>query len=76
MCHHFLAGKASRQALGEDFGAGLSAAEVDYLMEREWAHHPQDILWRRTKLALHLSEQQVARLASYMQAKRRQAQAV
>ncbi|MFG6178412.1 glycerol-3-phosphate dehydrogenase [Halomonas sp. THAF12] len=70
LCHRFLAGKSSRQELGEDFGAGLSAAEVDYLVEHEWAREPQDILWRRTKLALRLSEQQVIRLTSYMNAKR------
>jgi len=52
--------------LGEDFGHGLSAAEVDYLMTREWATCAQDVLWRRTKLGLRLGAAQVARLEEYM----------
>ncbi len=39
--------------LGRDFGAGLTAAEIDYLAAREWAETADDILWRRTKLGLH-----------------------
>ncbi|ODU19921.1 MAG: glycerol-3-phosphate dehydrogenase [Sphingomonas sp. SCN 67-18] len=39
-------------ALGEDFGGGLTAREVDWLAEREWAVSADDILWRRTKLGL------------------------
>ena len=41
--------------LGERFGADLTAAEVRYLMEREWAVDADDILWRRSKLGLRLS---------------------
>ena len=38
--------------LGQDFGHGLSAAEVSWLVTREWARTSDDILWRRTKLGL------------------------
>jgi glycerol-3-phosphate dehydrogenase len=38
--------------MGEDFGGGLTAKEVDYLCEQEWALTPEDILKRRTKLYL------------------------
>jgi glycerol-3-phosphate dehydrogenase len=48
--------------LGEDFGDGLYEAEVDYLMRHEWAVTDEDILWRRSKLALHVSDATVARL--------------
>ncbi|WP_196259873.1 glycerol-3-phosphate dehydrogenase [Pelagibacterium limicola] len=41
--------------LGDHFGAGLYAAEVRYLVEREWARSAEDILWRRTKLGLRSS---------------------
>ena len=41
--------------LGPDHGAGLTAREVAYLVDQEWACEPQDILWRRTKLALHMT---------------------
>ena len=49
--------------LGEHYGAGLTRAEVDYLIAHEWATTLDDILWRRTKLGLHLSEPECRRLA-------------
>lgn len=56
----------SRVQLGEDFGHGLSAAEVDYLMDQEWARTAEDVLWRRTKLGLHFTTDGTSRLARYM----------
>jgi glycerol-3-phosphate dehydrogenase len=41
-----------RTDLEEEFGAGLGAVEVDWLVEREWARTAEDVLWRRTKLGL------------------------
>ena len=49
--------------LGEDFGAGLTEREVAYFMEREWARSAEDVLWRRTKCGLHMTEAQCARVA-------------
>jgi glycerol-3-phosphate dehydrogenase len=49
-----LQGCRSLVGLGEDFGAGLHAREVEYLLNNEWALTVDDILWRRTKLGLHL----------------------
>jgi glycerol-3-phosphate dehydrogenase len=46
--------------LGRDFGAGLTQREVDYLVEHEWAHSADDILWRRTKCGLRMSAPQRA----------------
>ncbi|HVV94483.1 MAG TPA: glycerol-3-phosphate dehydrogenase [Hyphomicrobiales bacterium] len=66
------AGKAAD--LGEDFGAGLSAREVRYLMAEEWAETAEDVLWRRTKLGLFVTADQAARLAAFM-AQERQAAA-
>ncbi len=58
-----LLGKASTAAdLGEDFGATLTEAEVRYLMAHEWAQTAEDIVWRRSKLGLRLSPDQVAAL--------------
>jgi glycerol-3-phosphate dehydrogenase len=56
----------SRTELGEDFGAGLSAAEIDYLQREEWAVTAEDIIWRRTKLGLHLSPAQIAAIEHYI----------
>lgn len=50
-------------ALGEHFGAGLTRAEVDYLIAEEWAVTADDILWRRTKCGLHMSDAERARFA-------------
>ena len=38
--------------LGVRFGADLTAAEVRYLMSKEWAQSADDVLWRRSKLGL------------------------
>ncbi|HET7088005.1 MAG TPA: glycerol-3-phosphate dehydrogenase, partial [Anaerolineae bacterium] len=53
-----LGAAASAGDLGEHYGAGLSAAEVSYLIANEWAVTADDILWRRTKLGLRLSDAQ------------------
>jgi glycerol-3-phosphate dehydrogenase len=42
------------EELGERFGDTLTAAEVRYLVETEWARDASDILWRRTRLGLTL----------------------
>ncbi len=52
--------------LGRNFGAGLSEAEVSYLREKEWAVSAADILWRRTKLGMHMSEAEQAALAEFL----------
>ena len=52
--------------LGRDFGAGLSEREVQFLIETEWAVTAQDVLWRRTKLGLFVSEDEAAALEAYM----------
>lgn len=56
-------------ALGEHFGAGLYAAEVDYLCREEWATGADDILWRRTKLGLALDLNEQTRLERYIKAR-------
>ena len=48
-----LDGAQSLGALGEDLGGGLTAAEANYLVAQEFAVTAEDILWRRSKLALH-----------------------
>lgn len=44
--------------LGRDFGATLTETEVQFLMDNEWAKDAQDILWRRSKIGLHMTQQQ------------------
>ena len=66
--HVLLAGCRSADDLGEHFGAGLYAAEVDHLVEHEWARTAEDILWRRTRRGLGVSASDVDRLRAYLQA--------
>ena len=50
-----LASAATAGGLGRHFGATLTEAEVRYLADQEWAATADDVLWRRSKLGLHLT---------------------
>ncbi len=52
--------------LGMRFGADLTAAEVRYLMTKEFAQTADDVLWRRSKLGLHFSDAQRVALDRFM----------
>ena len=52
--------------LGEHFGSGLYAREVDYFVRREWAVTAEDVLWRRTKAGLHLAPAAHEAVARYL----------
>ena len=54
--------------LGQDFGATLTEAEVKWLMDREYAVSAEDVVWRRSKLGLRLSKEQIAALDAFMAA--------
>ena len=62
-------GDAKAEAdLGAHFGATLTAREVDWLMEFEFATRAEDVVWRRTKLGLRLTPTQIAEIDDYMKA--------
>jgi len=65
-----LDGARSAAELGEEFGAGLTAREVQWQMREEWARSAEDVLWRRTRLGLRLSASQRERLAAFMAGER------
>ncbi len=50
--------------LGADYGAGLSERELRYFVEHEWARNAEDVLWRRTKVGLHLERTAQERVAA------------
>ena len=52
--------------LGRDFGHSLREAEVRWLMTREFARTADDVLWRRSKLGLRLSDDQARALDDWM----------
>ena len=63
-----LEGARTASDLGEHFGAGLHAREIDYLIANEWARTFEDILFRRTKLGLHMPPEARDRLNAHIDA--------
>ena len=63
-----LQGATRLDDLGPCFGADLTAAEVRYLMAKEWAKTADDVLWRRSKLGLRFSPPEQAALERFMDA--------
>lgn len=57
----------SAEALGQDFGAFLTEAELRWLMRHEFARHAADVVWRRSKLGLRLSPEQIEKIETWMQ---------
>lgn len=52
--------------LGEAFGATITARELDWAIEKEWVRSADDFLWRRTKLGLRVTEDEVSRIEAYI----------
>jgi len=51
---HVIGPARSLGELGREFAPGLYEAELRYLRDTEWARSAQDVLWRRSKLGLHV----------------------
>jgi len=51
--------------LGEQVAPGLHEAELEHLFHHEWARSADDVLWRRSKLGLHLDAAQRERVARW-----------
>jgi glycerol-3-phosphate dehydrogenase len=54
--------------LGEDFGHGLTAAEIDHFVRDEWARTADDILWRRTKCGIGMTDAERRCVGNYVSA--------
>ena len=57
-----LDGASGANAMGEDYGAGFTERELEWLVTREWARTAGDVLWRRSKLGLHMPKEGQERL--------------
>ena len=55
--------------LGAEVAPGLHEAELNYLHAHEWARSADDVLWRRTKLGLHLNDGERAAVAAWCAAR-------
>ena len=62
-----LAGAACMDDLGEMVVPGLTAIEIDYLRHNEWAVTADDILWRRSKLGVHLTAEERVKVAVWLE---------
>lgn len=69
-----LAQRTCIEHMGEEIAPGLYEAEVDYLMRVEWARSAADILWRRTKLGLHLPADTEDKLDSWIKSHKKDMQ--
>jgi glycerol-3-phosphate dehydrogenase len=56
----------SAEGLGSVLGADLTEAELRYLVTYEWARTAADVVWRRSKLGLHMNAQEIARVNAAM----------
>jgi glycerol-3-phosphate dehydrogenase len=64
-----LLGSAKSAAdLGRSFGDTLTEREVRYLMANEFARTAEDVAWRRSKLGLRLSKEEIRVLDDWMAA--------
>jgi glycerol-3-phosphate dehydrogenase len=61
-----LEGIETIKGMGRDFGGGLYEAEIHYLVQHEFAKTAEDILWRRSKLGLHLEKKTMLALEAAM----------
>lgn len=53
-----IVGEASDlKGLGQHLGDDVYECELRYLVDHEWAKSAEDVLWRRSKLGLHLSDE-------------------
>ena len=52
--------------LGRNFGANLTEKELTWLIHHEFAQTVDDVIWRRTKLGLRLSQSQQQDIATWL----------
>lgn len=65
-CSEVLINSHNIADLGQHYGGNLYKREVDFLVQNEWAKSAEDILWRRGKQGLFLTQQQIINLENYL----------
>ena len=61
-----LHGSKSSADLGRSFGGTLTEAELRYLCTGEWAETAEDVVWRRSKLGLKLTADEIGDIEAFM----------
>jgi glycerol-3-phosphate dehydrogenase len=60
-------GRAQSEAdLGENFGENLTEAEANWMIRKEFARCAEDIVWRRSKLGLRLTSDEIKVLDAWV----------
>lgn len=62
-----MAGAETEADMGQGFGASLTEREVRWLQKNEYARTAEDVVWRRNKLGLRLTKEQIAEVETFMQ---------
>ena len=73
LCAEVLGDAQATADLGEVFGGGLTAREIEYMVAREWAQTAEDIIWRRTKAGLAMDEKARRAVETYLDQRGRHA---
>ena len=60
-------GVSKSEEMGQVFGGSLTEREVTYLIQHEWAESAEDVVWRRSKLGIRLSDKEIMTLDKWMQ---------
>ncbi|MEG3125681.1 glycerol-3-phosphate dehydrogenase [Sphingomonas sp. GB1N7] len=68
MLADLLEGVTDEAGMGADLGGGLTETEARWMHDREWARTPDDVLKRRSKLGLHLTNEQQTSIADWWKA--------
>ncbi|QCO57718.1 glycerol-3-phosphate dehydrogenase (plasmid) [Pseudorhodobacter turbinis] len=58
------------QDLGHPFAAALTEREIRWLMDREYARTAEDVVWRRSRLGLRMTADEIAALDDWMKSAR------
>lgn len=66
LTHKLLENCSSLHDLGAEFGHTLYEAELKYLVKHEWANFLDDIIWRRTKLGMWLTDEEKAQITTWL----------
>ena len=56
----------SAEDLGPGFGGTLTGREVAWMMRHEYARRAEDVVWRRTRLGLRMTQDEIAALDAWM----------
>ena len=72
--HRLLDNAKSQDDLGDHLGDHLYEVEVNYLLTEEWALTDDDILWRRSKLGLYITNQTATNLYIHLSSEPKRAE--